>query len=131
MKKTRSSDKPMVEAEPMPETDFSKGVRGKYYKKYRASAVTVRIDGGGPARVTKAPRRASRVRKAKTGQPPVVKAEDIPEVDFSKGVRGKHYKQYLASMVTVQLHPDVAEHFPDSTAANEGLRELLRLRGVR
>jgi len=62
---------------------------------------------------------------------PTVEAEDIPEVDFSKGVRGKHYKQYLASMVTVQLHPDVAEFFPDSAAANEGLRELLRLRGVR
>ena len=57
--------------------------------------------------------------------------EPIVEYDFSKGVRGKYYKQYLASMVTVQLAPDVAEFFPDSTAANEGLRELLRLRGVR
>ena len=112
----------------MPETDFSKGVRGKYYKKYRASVVTVRIDGSAPARVTKAPRRASPVRTARTSRPPAVKAEDIPEVDFNKGVRGKHYKQYLASMVTVQLHPDVAEHFPDSASANEGLRELLRLR---
>ena len=59
---------------------------------------------------------------------PTVEAEDMPEVDFSKGVRGKYYKRYLASMVTVQLHPDVAEHFPDSASANEGLRELLRLR---
>lgn len=67
----------------------------------------------------------------KTHAKPVVEAEEMPEVDFSKGVRGKYYKQYLASMVTVQLTPDVAEHFPDSTAANEGLRELLRLRGVR
>ena len=62
---------------------------------------------------------------------PTVEAEDIPEVDFSKGVRGKYYKRYLASMITVQLDPDVAEHFRDSAAANEGLRELLRLRGIR
>ena len=67
--------------------------------------------------------------KAKQRQP--VEAEDMPEVDFSKGVRGKHYKQYLASMVTVTLHPDVAQFFPDSEAANEGLRELLRIRGIR
>ena len=60
--------------------------------------------------------------------PLTVEAEDIPEADFSKGVRGKHYKRYLASMVTVQLEPDVAQHFSDSEAANEGLRELLRMR---
>ena len=67
----------------------------------------------------------------KTDVKPSVEAEDIPETDFSKDVRGKYHERYLASMVTVQLHPDVAEFFPDSTAANEGLRELLRLRGVR
>lgn len=67
----------------------------------------------------------------KTRSKPEVEAEEMPELDFSKGVRGKHYKQYRASMVTVTLHPDVAQHFPDSEAANEGLRELLRLRGVR
>lgn len=67
----------------------------------------------------------------KTDVKPSVEAEDIPETDFSNGVRGKYHKQYRASMVTVQLHPDVAEFFPDSTTANEGLRELLRLRGVR
>ncbi len=66
-----------------------------------------------------------------TNAKPAAEAEEMPEVDFSKGVRGKYYKRYLASMVTVQLAPDVAEHFPDSSAANEGLRELLRLRGVR
>lgn len=60
-----------------------------------------------------------------------VEADDIPEVDFSKGVRGKYYKRYRASMVTVELAPDVAQYFPDSAAANEGLRELLRLRGIR
>jgi hypothetical protein len=67
----------------------------------------------------------------KTDAKPNVEADDIPEADFSKGVRGKYYQRYVASMVTVELAPDVAEHFPDSAAANEGLRELLRLRGVR
>ncbi len=71
------------------------------------------------------------MKKVNARQRPHVEAEDIPEVDFSKGVRGKHHKQYLASMVTVQLHPDVAQHFPDSESANEGLRELLRKRGIR
>ena len=60
-----------------------------------------------------------------------VETEPIPETDFSKGVRGKHYKQYLASIATVELAPDVAQYFPDSSAANKGLRELLRLRGIR
>ena len=63
MKKTLSSSKPQLELEPMPETDFSKGVRGKHYKKYRASAVTVRIDGGVAERVTKTPRRVSKTTK--------------------------------------------------------------------
>ena len=71
------------------------------------------------------------MKKLKASARPAVEPADMPEVDFSNGVRGKHYKQYLASIVTVQLAPDVAQHFPDSTTANEGLRELLRLRGVR
>jgi hypothetical protein len=71
------------------------------------------------------------MKKLKASARPAVEAEDIPEVDFRDGVRGKHYKQYLASMVTVQLHPDVAQFFPDSESANEGLRELLRIRGIR
>ena len=58
MKKTRA--KPAVEAEEIPEVDFSKGVRGKYYKKYRASVITVSIDGGVAKRVTKTADRASR-----------------------------------------------------------------------
>ena len=69
--------------------------------------------------------------KKKTTLKSTKAVEPIVEHDFSKGVRGKHYKEYLASMVTVQLHPDVAQYFPDSDAANEGLRELLRLRGIR
>lgn len=71
------------------------------------------------------------MKKVNANQPPSVAAEDIPETDFSKGVRGKHHKQFGTSMVTVQLHPDVAQYFPDSESANEGLRELLRRRGIR
>ena len=52
----------------MPETDFSKGVRGKHYKKYRAAAVTVRIDGGVAERVTKTSRRVSRTTKRSQDQ---------------------------------------------------------------
>jgi hypothetical protein len=113
----------------MPETDFSKGVRGKHYKKYQASVITVRIDGGVAQRVTKAPRRVS---KPKTKKTPTTKGkprpEPIVEYDFSKGVRGKYVERYRAARVTVQLDPDVAQEFPDSASANEGLRTLLRLK---
>ena len=57
-----------------------------------------------------------------------VQAEPMPEMDFSKGVRGKYVERYRAARVTVQLDPDVAQEFPDSASANEGLRALLRLR---
>jgi hypothetical protein len=63
MKKTLSSSKPQFETVPMPETDFSKGVRGKHHKKYRTSVVTVRIDGGVAKRVAKTPRRLSKTTK--------------------------------------------------------------------
>ena len=71
------------------------------------------------------------MKKVKPSARPAVEAEEMPEADFSKGVRGKYHQRYLASMVTVELAPDVAQYFPDSAAANEGLRELLRLRGIR
>ena len=35
MKKAKTRIKKKVEAEPMPEMDFSKGVRGKYYAWYQ------------------------------------------------------------------------------------------------
>lgn len=71
------------------------------------------------------------MKKVKPDARPAVEAEDMPETDFSKGVRGTYHKRYMASIVTVELAPDVAQYFPDSSAANEGLRELLRLRGIR
>ena len=44
MKKTQSRTNSKVEAEPMPETDFSKGVRGKYADRSRAARVSVQLD---------------------------------------------------------------------------------------
>ena len=57
-----------------------------------------------------------------------VQAELIPETDFRNGVRGKYADRARAARVSVQLDPDVAESFPDSASANEGLRTLLRIR---
>jgi hypothetical protein len=67
------------------------------------------------------------------------------EYDFSKGVRGKHYRQYRQGhtvrirktdgTVSVQyftqeegavmLDPDVKECFPDSESVNRALRSLM------
>lgn len=129
MKKTLSSGKRTVQAEPMPETDFSKGVRGKHYKKYRASVITVQIDGGVAKRVAKT-RRAINATTKRTQSKAKAKphADPVPEYDFNKGVVGKYAERYRASRVTVQLDPDVAQEFPDSASANDGLRTLLRLR---
>ena len=66
MKKTPDG-KPKVHAEPMPETDFSQGVRGKYYKRLRTSVVTVRIDGGVAKKVT-APARPPAVARSARGR---------------------------------------------------------------
>lgn len=57
-----------------------------------------------------------------------VQPEPMPETDFSRGVRGKYADRTRAARVTVQLDPDVAQEFPDSASANEGLRALLRLK---
>jgi hypothetical protein len=54
---------------------------------------------------------------------------DVPDIDFSGGVRGKYAARYAAGTNLVLLSPDVAEIFPDSTAVNEALRTLVRLSG--
>ena len=58
MKKDRVSPKRKVQAEAMPEVDFSNGVRGKYYQRLRESGFTVRIDPS-PAKDER-PRKAAR-----------------------------------------------------------------------
>lgn len=47
--------------------------------------------------------------------------------DLGQGVRGKYFKAYQASQVTVCLSPDVAEVFKTEQAVNEALRTLIRL----
>ena len=62
-------------------------------------------------------------RKARTGS-----ADDMrPEYDFSGGVRGKFYKEYMKGTNVVLLDADVAEVFPDSQAVNTALRGLAEL----
>ncbi len=48
--------------------------------------------------------------------------------DYSKAVRGRHYKRLLAEGANiVMLEPDVAKAFVDSAAVNDALRTLLNL----
>ena len=51
----------------------------------------------------------------------------LPEYDFSRGVRGKHYEAYQQSTNIVVLDPDVAAIFKDSAAVNEALRMLAKV----
>ncbi len=49
------------------------------------------------------------------------------EYDFSKGVRGKHYRAYQKGTNVVLLEPDVAEVFRDSATVNRTLRPIAQL----
>ena len=53
--------------------------------------------------------------------------EMLPEYDFSKGIRGKHAKQFRAGTNIIVLAPDVAKMFPDSEAVNETLRAVVKI----
>ena len=48
------------------------------------------------------------------------------ELDFSKAVRGKHYKQYMESSNVVVLEGDVAARFPNAASVNAALRAMLQ-----
>jgi hypothetical protein len=70
----------------------------------------------------------------------------LPEYDFSKGIRGKHYRERQAGY-TVTIHkidgstevkhygprkavalaPDVLKYFPNARAVNHALRSLIAL----
>lgn len=54
---------------------------------------------------------------------------EVPDIDFSGGVRGKYAGRYAESSNIVVISPDVAEVFPNSDAVNEALRTLVRLSG--
>jgi len=49
------------------------------------------------------------------------------EYDFSRGVRGKFYKQYTEGTNVVLLDADVAVVFRDSEAVNQALRTLITI----
>ena len=51
-----------------------------------------------------------------------------PDIDFSKGVRGK-YTNLLAKGTNIAvIDPALHEHFPDSESVNRALRALLTIR---
>lgn len=47
------------------------------------------------------------------------------EYDFSGGVRGKFYNEYMKGTNVILLDADVAAVFPDSEAVNQALRSLM------
>jgi hypothetical protein len=71
--------------------------------------------------------------------------EILPEYDFSKGIRGKHYQSYrqghslsihqedgtevvhyfTLAEGAIMLDPDVKQCFPDSESVNQTLRSLI------
>lgn len=52
-----------------------------------------------------------------------INLEDIPEVDFSKGIRGRHY--IPMSITRVSIADDVARYYNDDESVNAALRELI------
>jgi len=50
-----------------------------------------------------------------------------PALDFSKGVRGKHYKRVQQGTNLVIIAPDLLDTFPDSESVNEALRSLKKI----
>ena len=87
------------------------------------------------------------MKKISTKRESLGKAEMLPEYDFSRGVRGKHYKAYRKGHEVkvhkpdgttvvqcfkleegaVVLESDVRKYFPDSDAVNKALRTLIQL----
>ena len=50
-----------------------------------------------------------------------------PALDFSKGVRGKHFNRMKQGTNIVLIAPDLLDSFPDSEAVNEALRSLKKI----
>ena len=53
--------------------------------------------------------------------------EMADEYDFSGGVRGKFYKDYMKGTNIILLDADVAEVFHDSETVNQALRTLVTI----
>ena len=59
-----------------------------------------------------------------------MRADNIKqEYDFSKGVRGKHFKRYQTGSNIVILDPEIAAVFKDSESVNDALRSLIKAAG--
>jgi hypothetical protein len=56
--------------------------------------------------------------------------DNIPETDFSGGVRGKYYERSIQGSNVVLLEPDVARVFRDSAVVSQALREYLSEHGA-
>lgn len=63
-------------------------------------------------------------------QPESAEDDDIPETDFSGGVRGKYYDRAMQGSNIVLLEPDVARVFRDSAVVSQALREYLSEHGA-
>ena len=50
-----------------------------------------------------------------------------PNLDFSKGVRGKYYDRAKQGTNVAMIAPDLLDTFPDSKAVNEALRSLKQI----
>jgi len=50
-----------------------------------------------------------------------------PNLDFSKGVRGKHRDRMQEGTNIVLLAPELMDTFPDSDSVNEALRSLKKI----
>jgi hypothetical protein len=61
----------------------------------------------------------------KYSEPSAASLRAIPEVDFSRGVRGKYAGQ-LSNVVVIDR--DLVGEFPDSKSVNDALRAVLALR---
>jgi hypothetical protein len=61
---------------------------------------------------------------------PNLKEDEIPETDFTGGVRGKYYERAAAGTNIVLLEPDVAKVFRDSAVVSQALREYLSEHGA-
>ena len=54
-----------------------------------------------------------------------------PNLDFSKGVRGKYYERMQAGTNIVLIDPDLLDSFPDSASVNQALRSLKKNTTIR
>ena len=50
-----------------------------------------------------------------------------PNLDFSKGVRGKYYNRLKQGTNIAIIAPDLLDTFPDSASVNEALRSLKKI----